>query len=301
MKSILLAGQLALVAGLQAQVAPADALLDAVISRPGSYSQVCDIMSAPADIPYRAFELTDFSGASFSKANQTLIRKNRDALIASVRSRLLAIDFKKVAKRPFADPKPEENFDGDAYGCDPTSLNPLLLELILQLHAIETLPELLVVEQKLVDGIARSKNDIYASSTPPVVNGWFVGMVGSFDENESELRRDQRMNLFQARVAQRDLVMLMAVLMREKSFPPYLESTLEAAYVKGLKSQAKKWGLPTVTPGEEPPAEFKGWEISLDPISRVVRREYSPVLIPYSRESRDQIRAAAAKWIVAHP
>jgi hypothetical protein len=299
MKSIILAGQLALVAGLQAEVSPADALLDTVISRPGSYSQVCDVMSAPADIPYRAFDLTDFSGAGFSKANQALIGKNRDTLIKSIRSRLLAIDFKKEAKRPFEDPKPEENFDGDAYGCDPTSLNPLLLELILQLHAIETLPELLLVEQKLVEGIAMTKNDIHTA--PPVVNGWFVGMMVENHEPEPEAIRDRRINLFQARVAQRDLVMLMALLMREKAYPPYLDSTLEVAYAKGLKVQAKKLGLPKATAGEPLPAEFDGWKIEIDPITRVVRREFSPVLIPYTRESRDQIRAAAVKWISENP
>src|SRR6476620_3951357 len=49
---------------LHAEELSADKLLDRVISHPGSYSQVCDVMSAPPDIPYQLFQITDFSGAS---------------------------------------------------------------------------------------------------------------------------------------------------------------------------------------------------------------------------------------------
>ena len=299
MKSIILAVSLTVAASGSIQATAADDLLDKVISHPGSYSQVCDVMAAPADIPYRAFELTGFSGATFSKKNQELIANNRDELVKAIRTRLLAVDLTKVAKQPGEDPKPAENFDGEAYGCDPSSLNPLILELIQQLHALEALPELLVVEQKLVEGIAKAKND--AKAAPPLVSGWFVGMIGEYDEKESEAKRDRRLQLFQARVAQRDVLMSMALLMREKAHPPYLATTLEQEYAKGLKVLARKHGLPKATPGEPLAAESDGWKINLDPITRVVRREFSPVLIPYSRETRDQIRAAAGKWISENP
>ncbi len=286
----------ALSSSLLAQVSDADALLNKVISRPGSYSQVCDVMMAPADIPYRAFQLADFSGASFSKTNQALIEKNREALIKAVRARLLAVDFSKEAKQPGTDPKPEENFDGETFGCDPKSLNPLLLELIRQLHAIETLPELLVVEQKLVEGIAKAKDDVKVA--PPVVYGWSVAI-----ENDSRgaFQGDRKINLFQARVAQRDLVMLMASLMREKSYPPYLETTLETAYVKGLKAEARAQSYDKYQPGPDLKKQLDELQMEVDPISKVIRAKYFSVKIPYTRESRDEVRAAAEKWIAAHP
>lgn len=288
-----------LTAALHAEVPEAARLLDKVISHPGSYSQVCDVMTAPADVPYRAFEITDFWGASFSKANQALIEKNRTALSKELRARLLAIDLSREAKQPGVDPKPEENFDGDAFGCDPHSLNPLLLGLIQQLHAVETLPELLVVEQKLTGEIAKAKDD--AKAAPPVVCGWFVAMEGDHNDNETDAKRDRRIKLFQSRIAQRDMVMLMALLMREKAYKPYLETTLEAAYVKGLKGKARELKLPAAKPGKGLPEKIDGYKIDVDPITGLVRREFSPVLIPYTRESRDQIRAAAAKWISEHP
>lgn len=284
---------------LSAEEVSAEKLLDQVISRPGSYSQVCDVMTAPPDIPYQLFQITDFMGASLSKSNQALVDKNRDGLVKALRSRLLAIDFSRKAATPVVDPKPEENFDGDAFGCDPKSLSPIMLTLLQQLRGIEALPELLVVEQKLVEGIAKAKED--AKAAPPEVTGWQVAEESEeYDENEPEAKRDRRVNLFQARVAQRDLVMLMATLMREKSYKPYLETTLEAAYVKGLKAEAKERGYDKIK-SSEPPTEIEGVDVLVDPITKIIRPAYFSVKLPYTRESRDEIRAVAAKWIAEHP
>ena len=284
-------------AGLATAQAPEAGLLDKLIAFPGSYSQVCDVMTAPEDIPYRAFELTDFAGASFSKRNLAEIGKNRDSLVRAVRARLLAIDFSRKPADPLEDPAPEESMEADNFGCDPATLNPLLLELIHQLDAIEALPELLAVEAKLVKGIARAKNDPAAPA--PEVDGWFVGVIGPHDENETDAVRDRRLNLFQARVAQRDLVMLMALLMRGKSHPAYLKTSLEAAYVKGLRAQAKEHGLSKFKPGEPLPEDLKYLRIEIDPVSKLPRVAGSPVMIPYTRGSRDEVRAAAEKWISA--
>ena len=297
MKLCVAAFQIAFLTAAFAESPAGDALLDKMISHPGSYSQVCDVMTAESDIPYRAFELTDFAGASFSKSNQALIDQNRDALIPAIRARLLAVNFDSPIESTAEDPKPEENFDGEPLGCDPKSLNPLLLSLIQQIHATEALPELLIVEQELVKRIEKAKNDPAAPA--PVVAGWFVGYFKSDSDFKTDAERERFSKLFQARVAQRDLVMLMALLMREKSYPPYLKTSLEAAYAKGLKKAASVY--PTYKIGDPLPEGNYGTEFQLDPIVRVLRREHDFVSIPYTRESRDQIRAAAAKWIAEHP
>jgi hypothetical protein len=286
---------------LMLRAASQESLLDKVILYPGSYSQVCDVMAMPEDVPYQAFIISDFEGAGFSKANQTQIDKNREPLVKAIRARLQTLDFSRKATPPKEDPKPEENMDGEAFGCDPASLNPLLMRLIRQLHAIETLPELLLVEQKLVRGITKAKDD--AKAAPPVVNGWFVGMEGSHNENEkeNEAQRDRKANLFNARVAQRDLVMLMAVLMREKSYPAYIKTSIETAYAKGLKTLSKQGDLAKFKSGEAIPKELEHLDIEIDPITRLPRARYCPVKIPYTRESRDEVRAAAEKWVTEHP
>jgi hypothetical protein len=300
MKSRIFTGWLTLIVPLLMQTAVGqESLLDQLILFPGSYSQVCDVMSMQEDLPYQAFVITDFQGASFSKANQVRIDKNRKPLVKAIRARLLALDFSKKASTPPEDPKPEENMDGDAFGCDANSLNPLLLNLIRQLSAIEALPELLLVEQKLVRGIAKAKDE--KISAPPVVNGWMVHEQRPYDETMDEAQRDRKIDLFHARVAQRDLVMLMAVLMREKSYPAYLKTSIETAYAKGLKTQSKQGELAKLKPGEPIPKELEHLEIEIDPITRLPRARYSPVQIPYTRESRDEVRAAAAKWVAERP
>ena len=285
------------ITALHAKETPATPLLDRIISHPGSYSQVCDIMTVEVDIPYRAFEITDFAGASFSKANQALIDKNRGPLIEAIRARLLEVNFARAVKFPDEDLKPEGNLDGDAFGSDPKSLNPLLLSLIKQLQAIETLPELLIVEERLVKAIAQAKNGL--KSPAPVVAGWSVIFFTKNSVSQTDAERDRKSNLFQARVAQRDLVMLMAVLMREKSYDPYRKCSLETAYVRGLKQNAANY--PKYKPGDPLPEGKYGKDFKLDPITRILRYEDDFVSIPYTRESRDEVRAAAAKWTAAHP
>jgi hypothetical protein len=273
------------------------ALLDKVIQFPGSYSQVCDIMTAPSDLPYRAYQLSGFSGASFSKANLAAMKANREPLVKAIRARLPEIDLARKAAEPKQDPAPEENFDGDTVGCDPKVLNPLLLEIVLTLDATETLPELLALEAKLVDGINKAKDD--AKAAPPQVQGWFVGEeVDHYDENESQAKRDRRIQLFQSRVAQRDMVVLMGRLLRERNYAPYLtSSSLESAYVKGIKKEAQEEGIADYQPGKPLPEDKKDWEITLDPVSKVPVTAFSSVSIPYTRASRDEVRAAAEKWI----
>ncbi|RYD66362.1 MAG: hypothetical protein EOP83_05250 [Verrucomicrobiaceae bacterium] len=272
------------------------ALLDKVIQFPGSYSQVCDVVTAPSDLPYTAYQLSGFAGASFSKANLAEIKGSRESLVKAIRARLPEIDLVRKAGEPKQDPVPEENFDGETVGCDPRVLNPLLLEIILTLDATEALPELLALETKLVAGIARAKAD--AKAAPPQVQGWFVGEeLDHYDENEPEAKRDRRIQLFQSRVAQRDLVILMGRMLREKNYGPYMTTSLEKAYVKGIKKEAQENGIADYQTGKPLPEDKKDWEVTLDPVSKVPVTAYSSVSIPYSRASRDEVRAAVEKWI----
>jgi hypothetical protein len=300
MKPMLLAALAALVLPISAQQPVAsDSLLDKIVTYPGSYAQVCDVMTAPSDIPYRAYQVTSFAGATFSKANLAEMERNRDGLVKALRKRLLEIDFVRQPVEPKKDPAPEESYDGEDVGCDPRVLNPILLEMILHLKATEALPELLVLEEKLVKGIGVAKDS--AKSTPPVVTGWFVGQENfDYDENEPDSKRDRRVNLFQARVAQRDLVLSMGRLLREAGYEPYRSTQIEKAYVAGIKKEAKSEGYLNYKPGGKLPEGKEYLELVMDPFSNVPRDIYASVAIPYSRKSRDEVRAVASKWIAEH-
>lgn len=300
MKPILLAALAALALPLSAQQpVPPEALLDKIVTYPGSYAQVCDVMTSPENIPYRAYEVTSFAGASFSKANLAQMDASREGLIKALRKRLLEIDFVRPPVEAKKDPAPEESFDGEDVGCDPHVLNPLILEMLIHLKATEALPELLLLEEKLVKGIAVAKDSVKAA--PPVVTGWYVGQENApYDENEPDAKRDRRVNLFQARVAQRDLVLTMGRLLREAGYEPYRTTVIEKAYIKGLKEEAKAEGYLGYKAGDPLPQGKEYLELSIDPFSKLPRRAFSSVAIPYSRESRDEVRTIASKWITEH-
>jgi hypothetical protein len=288
------------VSWVQAEISPADKLLDEVISHPGSYSQVCDVMTLPEDVPLRAYVIGGYMGADFSKETEARMQKNRDGLVAAARKRLLAIDFTKEAKEVAADPKaaagePGEA-GGDAFGNDPATLNPLLLSLLEKLDATEALPELLKLEARLVEEISKVKKD--PSVPSPVVDGWGVVPENfNYDEKISEAERDKRRAFFNARVAQRDLVTLMAMMMRSKAYPAFLATSLEAAYAKSLKSGQAALEKKQATGAQE----TGGVKIETDPITHFLRQEYDSVEVPYTRELRDEVRAAAEKWVKEHP
>lgn len=311
-------GNLVLITNLHAQAPEGAALLDKVVSYPGAYSQVCDVFTSPSDVPYHAFEISGYREAYFSKVKLAAIKANRESLVEAIRARLLAIDFSKAPKELPADPSPDDKENEEiSSGSDPMTLNPFLLDLIHQTHAIEALQELLIVEGKLVKGIAAAKDDVKVA--PPLVDGWFVveeADMSELDQDDAEkisrerekdpspaeiAKLDRKRNLFQARVAQRDVVMTIALLMREKSYPPYLKTTFEAAYAKGLKALVKKDRLDAFKPGDSLPPELEGRKVDIDKITQLPVVEFSSVAIPYSRESRDEIRAAAAQWITEHP
>ncbi|MEP2776531.1 MAG: hypothetical protein ABJQ29_10285 [Luteolibacter sp.] len=263
-------------------------LLDKLIAAPGSYSQVCDVLMTTPDVPFKAFQIQDYAGAYFSDDNLSLIRSQREGLVAAVRKRLREIDLTRepVAPKPDPNAEKEELEMGDCYGADPKSLNSFLFEIIKRTSATEALPELLALEERLVVAINEAKE----GGDPPEVSGWYAGIMGQeYDEHEPETVSERRSKLNRSRIAQRDLVMLIAMLMREQKYGPYLATDFEKAYVEGLRKQAEENGIAKDDP-----------YIQTDPISGIRHYKYVEVAIPYSRPLRDGVRAAAEKWISEH-
>ncbi|MGJ8634626.1 MAG: hypothetical protein ACSHX7_11985 [Luteolibacter sp.] len=275
-------------------------LIDKMIAAPGSYSQVCDILITTRDVPLKPFQIQDYSGAYFSDKNLALMKSRRGEVVAAVRKRLGEIDLSREPVTPGPDPNADEKTaESEIYGGDPMALSSFLLEIIKKTSATETLPELLALESKMVAAIAAARE----GKEPPEVYGWFAVMVDIDHkdleswkmpvEGEPRPKASQTGKLNRSRAAQRDLVTLMAYLMREQKYEPYLATDFEKAYVNGLKKQAKEFDLNS--PGKANDASVK-----TDPISGVRYREYEEIAIPYTRPLRDGVRAAAEKWISEH-
>ena len=287
---------------ISAQVSLAETgteLLDKLIAAPGSYSQVCDVLTVSQEIPFQAFQIQDYAGAYFSDSNLALMKARRGEVVEAVRKRLGEIDLTREPVPPKADPKAtKEDLEmSECYGADPLSLNSFLFEIIRQTAATEAMPELLALETRLVDAIAKAKE----GGNPPEVSGWYAAMIGeNYDESEPEAKRDRRSKLNRSRIAQRDLVTLIATLMRGEKYAPYLATDFEKAYVAGLRKQAKEAGYPTLAADAEIPKKLSDLAVVRDPISGILCDKYQQVEIAYSRPLRDGVRAAAEKWIAEH-
>ena len=276
-------------------------LIDRVIAAPGSYSQVCDILMTTRDVPLKPFEIQDYSGAYFSDENLALLESRREEVVAAVRKRLGEIDLTREPVTPAPDPKAKEmeEAESESYGADPMALSSFLLEIIKKTSATEALPELLALESKMVAAIAAARN----GDEPPEVYGWYAAMLDTdhkdldpskpADSKTPQPKISQTGTLNRARIAQRDLVCLMAYLMREKKYEPYLATDFEKAYVKGLRKKAEQLKL------NSPEKADDKW-IKTDAISGVRYYEHVGIPIPYTRPLRDGIRAAAEQWIAEH-
>ena len=288
----------ALVISLQTVLAETGTeLIDRIIAAPGSYSQVCDFLITTRDVPLKPFEIQDYSGAYFSEENIALLKSRREEVVAAVRKRLGKIDLTREPVVPDPDPNADaQDADGDLYGADPMALSSFLLDMIKKTSAIEALPELLALESKMVAAIAAARN----GEEPPKVYGWYSVMFdvdrkdldssNAAGTGTSEYKASQTGELNRSRIAHRDLVTLMAYLMREQKYEPYLATDFEKEYVKGLKKQAKDHDL-------DDPGKADDSSIKTDPISGIRHYDYLEVAIPYTRPLRDGVRAAAEKWI----
>jgi hypothetical protein len=264
-------------------------LLDKLITAPGSYSQVCISSSISEGIPIEAFRIQDNSGTNFSDSNIELMEAHREELIPAIRLRLGAIDLSKEPKSPKSDPNASKNerMMSDCYGADPYSLNSFLLEIVKRTKAIEVLLELMTLEANLSKSIVNAER----GGSLPEVSGYYMLVDGDgYNDNEPPAAIERRRDLNRSRIVQRDLVMLIAILLREQKFEPYLATDFEKAYVEGLREQAHERGL-------DAPEKKDDSHIKIDPISGIRHYDYHNVEIPYSRQLRVGVRRAARKWI----
>ncbi|MGC4013562.1 MAG: hypothetical protein QM755_03435 [Luteolibacter sp.] len=267
--------------------------LDSFILRPGVYEQSCKTITIPRSVPFQAFLLRDYAGSFFTNKQFEEIKASRRLLVPVIQARLTGIDLFRKATPP---PKTAQA-DGAEFGYDPQSLNPLLLQIILLLDAHETMPGLLDIEGRLADAITRASRD--SAAPVPVVSGWWMYPEGySYGILTHSGTSERSMELFLARVAQRDLLVLMAHMMRKRAYTPYLATRFEAAYAKEMRARVKKDDLTRYKPDAP---DSKPSYVTIDPILHVPMLAFKPVLIPYSPEIRDEIRAAATQWGSEHP
>jgi hypothetical protein len=206
----------------------------------------------------------------------------------------------KKPESPVRDPgKPLRFSDFSSHsGVSPKQVSGLLLELTEGLNAIEALPELLELEQRLDQALARAEKD----ESVPVPS---VDFDTSLYFTEKSPLSPRRLELLKGRVVQRELLGIMLKLLRAQRFQPLLDSDFEKAYARAIKERAAKEdlrGIKTAEDARKKKLDLLGEWRGFDPIYHIPLGHIFPApTVPYSAETREKARGLVSSFIATVP
>ncbi len=252
---------------------PAEALLDAAIRNPGTWSQMCDIQFVPKKTPLPLYGLLLDSEFQFTPDTLAGLRARRDAIIPILVKRLEALD---LSQRPASTPA---KFAADAEsvestGLDPKHLSQLLLNVVIDLNATECLPALLRLEGELSKRLEANYADPKANPLPvfQLEAGFVVGTFDALPDREptpeeaaEAIGKHQRAT---AIIVQRDLLGTLLALLRQERYAPLLASEIERQFAAAIKKQAATENFAAIKGEADIPADDADY-IAIDPIVKV--------------------------------
>jgi hypothetical protein len=262
-----------------------DSLVDSVIRVPGEFSQMCDSPApVPAKLPLYVYGMVRDRELALGPEQLAALHARRAEVVPVLVARLKAMDLSKPGK-PLGDMKfkPEDEIVENS-GLNPRALSGPFYEMIVKLDAVETLPELLRLEEQLRSLLAAADADAKKPVPSVPMDGTLVPPQG--DAKLS--KRDEKM--LEGRAVQRELLSVMLQLLRGQRYAPLLASDLEATYAAATKARAQKEDLATI----KTPADAKAQQmeyIKFDPILGVpLGYMEKPITVPFTPESRNQVR-----------
>ena len=286
-------------------------LLDDAIVHPGGYNQMC-MLPPPvnADVPLPLYGLRVSRHFHLSRKTADVLLARRAEVVAALSHRFDTMDLAK----PAVPKKPRAN-DGKAVGpmesgYDPQLLSGVLIEVALSLNAVEALPGMLKVEAQLTAIIEAAENDAAAPVPdlpvdgimyPPEISSWERTSKGGFKEKTMTKALERGQALLRCRVYQRELLSVMAKLMRDARFQPLLNSAIERPYGDALKKNAKSDELKAIKRPDDIPNKDRPWT-HWDPIYNLPASAIWPKPeMPFNPEVRAQIRGFVERFIKENP
>ncbi len=273
-----------------------DALLERVIRRPGNYSQNCDIPDpVSARVPFPIYRLIADREILLDDARLFELRARRNEVIPVLVARLSELDLSKPIPPNGSLKSKGETDEIENSGINPRGLSGVLYEIILGLDAVETLPELLRIEEQLRGLLAASEANAAVSPPPVAVDGYFPAPRGK----DALSKRDAQ--LHEGRVIQRELLSVMLQLLRRQGFQPVLDSPFEKTYAAALKKRAREEDLRDFKTPADALAAGKTW-MRFDTILHLpIGHIRPPLSVPFSAEVRNSVRGFATDFIAAVP
>ncbi len=282
-------------------------LLDELIAKPGDFNQMCGMPPPlPFDAPIPAYGVLAPRHFSFDAYSIQRLQAYRKEIVPVLLERLKNIDLSK------AQPPRGDMNDYRKSGTNPRAFSSLLLSVAQHLHVIEALPELLRLEEQLHSAIAKSAKD--DKSPLPQLDldspvGWSTIKVVDDRKKqktpkptrEDKKSLERKTDEFTSRIYQRELLALMARLLREEEFKPLLASSMEKEYIAGLRKIASEGELKDIKSATDIPEESLSWIGWDDELGIPVRIFGSVVQIPYTETLRDELRHIADDFLKSVP
>jgi hypothetical protein len=269
-----------------------DQLVDSVVRAPGEFSQMCDSPPpVPAKLPLYIYGMVRDRELALDPEQINALHARRAEVVPVLVARLKAIDLSKPGK-PIGEMKFKPNDEiVENSGLNPRALSGPFFEMIVQLDAVEALPELLRLEEQMRSLLAAADADPKKAVPSVPMDGTLVPPQG--DAKLS--KRDEKM--LEGRAVQRELLSLMLQLLRRQRYAPLLESNLEATYAAAIKARAQKEDLASI----KTPADAKAQQmeyIKFDPILGVPLGYFEkPITVPFTPESRNQVRGFVTDFL----
>ena len=275
----------------------AEKLVDSVIVQPGVYDQMCGMPDAlPAKLPLYVYGMVADRELHVSDAQLAALHARRAEVMPVLVARLKAMDLSK-APPPIGQVKFKKGEDEAVAvsGLSARTLTGPLYEMLTGLDAVETLPELLRLEEQMRGLLAAAEAD--PKLPPPAVT--LDGMLVPPKGKTQLAKRDVKM--LQARAVQRELLSVMLQLLRAQRYAPLMASDLETAYATALKARAQEEDLRAIKTAADAKAKDAGY-IKFDPVYNVpIGYIRKPVAVPFTPESRNAVRGMVEEFLKTVP
>ncbi|QIF04289.1 hypothetical protein [Roseimicrobium sp. ORNL1] len=271
-------------------------VLDEAIAQPGSYNQMC-ISPGPIDfdVPLPAYNLLAPRHFFLDADSIIKLQSYRAEVIPVLLERLKNIDMAKLAKQ--GTKSAERRFDIQKSGLNPEALSGPLLQAVQVLQGVECLPELLRLEEQLHALLLAAEKD--ATAPLPLLE---LDSPVSWRELGSKEGTDARKGqIYACRIYQRELLGLIGRLLRKEAFPALDSTTVEKAYVEGLKKAAQDKELKDFKSADDIPWESRHWITWNKALNIPVYVHGTIVRVPYTEEVRGELRKVAADYLTTVP
>lgn len=293
--------------GSKPPVISGDKLLDEVIAKPGNFNQMClSPPPLPFNAPVPAYGLLAPRYYFFNAYSIQRLHAYRKEIVPVLLERLKNIDLNK------AQPPRGNMNDSRGSGTNPRAFSNLLLSVAQHLHAIEVLPELLRLEEQLYSAIAKAAKDEKAPLPQLDIDspvGWSTIKVVDDTKRqkspkpikEDKKSLERKTDEFTCRIYQRELLALMARLLRDEEYKPLLASSIEKEYIAGLRKIATQGEMKDIKSADDIPLESHDWIRWDDELGIPVKIYGSVVEIPYTETLRDELRHIADDFLKSVP